>query len=264
MPSGDKAATPTSPPGWSKPAEAHRPHDPLLECLVALTRLHGQPRSHDVLTAGLPLVNNQLTPSLFARAARRAGLASKLSRRPIGKINPALLPAVLLLKDHNACLLVGWEKEGAVARVILPELSEAAVSMPLAELEANYDGLAILAHPQYQFDSRAPAVGKLRQRHWFWGAMLENLPVYRDVLVAAALINVFALALPLFTMNVYDRVVPNQAVETLWMLAIGLAIILAADFGLRVMRGYFIDLAGKRVDVDLSARIMEHVLGIRL
>jgi len=65
-------------------------------------------------------------------------------------------------------------------------------------------------------------------------------------------------------MNVYDRVVPNQAVETLWMLAIGLAIILAADFGLRVMRGYFIDLAGKRVDVDLSTRIMEHVLGIRL
>ncbi len=258
-PGGDTTTT-----AAASPAEGHRRHDPLLECLVALTRLHGQPRSHDALTAGLPLVDNRLTPSLFARAARRAGLASKLTRRAIDKINPALLPAVLLMKDHNACLLVGWENGGKTARVILPELNESAVSMPLGELEAGYDGMAILAHPQYHFDSRAPEVGKVRNRHWFWGAMLENLPVYRDVLMAAALINVFALALPLFTMNVYDRVVPNQAVETLWMLAIGLAIILAADFGLRVMRGYFIDLAGKRVDVDLSTRIMEHVLGIRL
>ena len=263
-PGGDTTPAAAKQAGWSKPADSHRPHDPLLECLVALTRLHGQPRSHDALTAGLPLVENRLTPSLFARAARRAGLATKMSRRPIARINPALLPAVLLMKDHNACLLVGLENDGKTARVILPELSEAAVSMPLAELEAGYDGLAILAHPQYHFDSRAPEVGKVRSRHWFWGAMLENLPVYRDVLMAAALINVFALALPLFTMNVYDRVVPNQAVETLWMLAIGLAIILAADFGLRVMRGYFIDLAGKRVDVDLSTRIMEHVLGIRM
>ena len=244
-------------------AAAHH-HDPLLECLVSLARIHQQPRSHDALIAGLPLVNNCLTPSLFERAARRAGLASKVLRRPIAKINPSLLPVVLVLKDGNACLLVGWAKPGSIARVILPELGEAVVSMPLVELEANYTGEAILAQPQFQFDSRAPTVANLRHRHWFWGAMLENLPVYRDVLFAAALINVFALALPMFTMNVYDRVVPNQALETLWMLALGLVILLSADFGLRLMRGYFIDLAGKRVDVDLSSRIMERVLGTRL
>ena len=238
--------------------------DPLLECLVALARIHAQPRSRDALIAGLPLVNNRLTPSLFERAARRAGLASKLTHRAIPDINSALLPVVLVLKDGKACLLVDWVKPGSIARVILPELGEAAVNMPLTELEAQYTGTAILARPQFLFDARAPEVGEIRQRHWFWGAMLENLPVYRDVLMAAALINVFALALPLFTMNVYDRVVPNQAMETLWMLAIGLAIILSADFGLRLMRGYFIDLAGKRVDIDLSSRIMERVLGTRL
>jgi ATP-binding cassette subfamily C protein LapB len=264
MPSADKAQAQVNP-GWDKSTTgAQRAHDPLLECLVTLSRLHGQPRSHDALSVGLPLVNNQLTPSLFARAARRAGLASKITRRPLAKINSALFPVVLLLKDHNACLLVGWEKDGKIARVILPELGEASVTMPLEELEATYTGMAILSHPQFQFDSRAPEVGKLRHRHWFWGAMLENLPVYRDVLMAAALINTFALALPMFTMNVYNRVIPNHAVETLWMLAIGLAIILAADFSLRVMRGYFVDLAGKRVDVTLSTRIMEHVLGTRL
>ena len=65
-------------------------------------------------------------------------------------------------------------------------------------------------------------------------------------------------------MNVYDRVVPNNAVDTLWMLALGVCIVLIADVVLRTMRGYFLDLAGSRVDVRLSAYIMERVLGLRL
>ena len=100
--------------------------------------------------------------------------------------------------------------------------------------------------------------------HWFWDAIRANAPIYRDVLLAAFFINVFALALPLFTMNVYDRVIPNNATETLWMLAAGVLIILLADIGLRTMRGYFLDLASRRVDIQLSALIMERVLGIRL
>ncbi len=104
----------------------------------------------------------------------------------------------------------------------------------------------------------------MRARHWFWSAIFENLPVYQDILLAALLINLFAVAMPLFTMNVYDRVVPNQATETMWMLAVGLLVLMAADVGLRLIRGYLIDLAGSRVDVKLSAQIMERVLGIRM
>jgi ATP-binding cassette subfamily C protein LapB len=83
-------------------------------------------------------------------------------------------------------------------------------------------------------------------------------------MLAAFMVNVFALTLPLFTMNVYDRVVPNHAIETLWMLAGGVMIVLVADVALRTMRGYFLDLASSRVDVRLSAYIMERVLGLRL
>lgn len=252
--------------GWSPSGLDRAIHDPLLGCLAALVRLHGLPHSSDTLAAGLPLIDNRLTPSLFARAAKRAGLSSRLTRRGLDQIDTALLPAVLLLHDHLACLLVGWEGEGddAMARVIFPDLGDAAVTLPRAELQARYTGMVIFARPPYRFDRRAPEVGDVRARHWFWGALGENLPVYRDVLLAAALINVFAVALPLFIMNVYDRVVPNRAVETLWVLAIGLVVVLVADLLLRTMRGYFIDLAGRRVDVLLSSRIMERVLGIRL
>lgn len=249
---------------WEYPAEARRTLDPLLECLVALSRFHGLPQTRDAFTAGLPLVDSRLTPSLFQRAARRAGLSSKIARRRLGQITEHLLPVVLLLQDGQACLLVGWENGGETARVVLPELPESTVTLSHDELELNYTGLVIYARPQFRFDRRAPEVGKVRGRHWFWGAMAENLPVYRDVLLAAALVNVFALAMPLFTMNVYNRVVPNNAVETLWLLTLGVLLVLLADFGLRMLRGYFVNLAGSRVDVDLSARIMERVLGIRM
>lgn len=250
--------------GWALPSEHTRLHDPLLECLVQLTRMHGLPHSAEALSAGLPLVDHKLTPSLFGRAAKRAGIASKIMRRELDELEPALLPVVLLLEEKSACLLLAWEKEGEQARVVFPELGEASVMISRKDLAARYTGMAIFARPEFRFDRRTPQVGNVKRRHWFWGAITENIPVYRDVLLAAALINVFALAMPLFTMNVYNRVVPNQAVETLWLLAAGLALILFFDFGLRLLRGYFIDLAGKRVDVDLSSRIMERVLGIRM
>lgn len=92
----------------------------------------------------------------------------------------------------------------------------------------------------------------------------ESRPLYRDVLLAAFLANLFALGMPLFTMNVYDRVVPNQAFDTLWVLALGLSLMLVSDLVLRTMRGRFVDLASSRADVKLSAFIMERVLGMRM
>jgi ATP-binding cassette subfamily C protein LapB len=84
------------------------------------------------------------------------------------------------------------------------------------------------------------------------------------VLVASVLINLFAVASPLFVMNVYDRVVPNHAIETLWVLAIGVSVVFGFDLLLRTLRGRFIDAAGGRADMQLSARLYERVLGLRL
>ncbi|MEW6119495.1 MAG: type I secretion system permease/ATPase [Pseudomonadota bacterium] len=236
----------------------------MLECLLVVIRAHGGTLSREAAINGLPLVDNRLTPSLFQRAAQRAGFASNVVKKPLDALNSALFPAVLLLKGDEACVLLGWSDDGRQARVVFPELGEAETLVPREDLDARYLGSALLARPKFRFDARSPEVGNVRHRHWFWGTLAENTLLYRDVLLAAFLINVFALALPLFTMNVYDRVVPNNAIETLWMLAAGVALLLVADVVLRTMRGYFIDLAGSRVDVRLSAYIMERVLGLRL
>lgn len=239
-------------------------HDPLLDCLVELTRIHGRPSTRAALSAGLPLPKIGLTPSLFHRAASRAGFSSKVVRRPLEKIESVLLPAILLLEDNEACLLMSWEDGGANAQVLFPETGQGGVTISREALAARYAGIVIFARPHFRFDQRTPQVGEVVQRHWFWGAFLEQLPVYRDVLMAAALINVLALAMPLFSMNVYDRVVPNFAVETLWMMAAGILLVLGIDYALRLLRGHFVDLAGARIDNKLSALIMERVLGMRM
>lgn len=246
-------------------------HDPLLGCLVEMTRLHGRPGTRAALIAGIPLENGLLTPSLFPRSASRAGFSSKIVRRPVEEIDVALLPAILLLKNDEACIFLGWERKGdegsesdSMARLLFPEAGQGEVRLTREELLARYLGIAIFCRPRFSFDARSPEVRKVKLRHWFWGTLGEQAAVYRDVIAAALLVNVFALVMPLFSMNVYDRVVPNNAVDTLWMMAMGVLLVIGMDYAVRLLRGHFIDLAGARIDVRLSAMIMERVLGMRM
>lgn len=237
--------------------------DPLVECLMVLGTHYGQATTREALVAGLPLRDQKLDPVLFARSARRIGLSSKVFKKRLNTINTALLPAILLLEDNQACVLL--ELQGSTAKVVFPELIDSVVDMPLEELDDRYIGRVIFARPGFRFDQRSPEFKHHRSdQHWFWGCLKENMPLYRDVLLAAFFINLLAVALPLFTMNVYDRVIPNTAMETLWTLAIGVVIVVVADGVLRTIRGYYLDLANKRIDIQLSADIMERVLGIRM
>lgn len=238
--------------------------DALLECLLIVARAHGELPTREALLAGLPIEQARLSPALFERAAKRAHLSSRLVKSPLSTLKPDLLPAIALLQDKNACVILELNTQTHQARVVYPELPDSPVDVPLDELEKNYLGSAIYARPSHRYDARTPTVRKGRHGHWFWSVMAESRPLYVDVLFAALLANLFALGMPMFTMNVYDRVVPNQAFETLWVLAIGLTLMLVGDLVLRTMRGRFVDLASSRVDVKLSAFIMEKVLGTRM
>lgn len=241
--------------------------DPLLDCLVEVCKLHGITASRAALSAGLPLEHGTLSLTLAERAAARLGLATRLARLPLDQLDAHALPAIALLQGNQACVLLGWEDtaEGRLARVLLPHQSgQGTVRWPLAELQARYSGVALFARPHFRFDARSPEVRAPKATHWFWSSVLQQRFVYRDVLWAALLINLFAMALPLFTMNVYDRVVPNHAMETLWALSAGAVLIMVADLFMRLLRGRFVDEASARIDVDISATLMERVLGMRL
>lgn len=236
--------------------------DPIATCIAAAAKLHGESATPQALTAGLPLQDGRLIPALAPRAAERAGLSATLRKVPLLDIELATLPAILLTNDGSACVLV--RRSDHDAQVILPEAPDATRTGPLAELEEAYSGHAILLEKLQHFSAGTESERLAQTHHWFWGTLKRELPTYTEVAVATVLINVFALASPLFFMNVYDRVVPNRAMETLWILALGLALVLVFDLLLKILRGYLIDVAGKKADLALSSALFARVMDLRL
>ncbi|MGH9578617.1 MAG: ABC transporter transmembrane domain-containing protein, partial [Terriglobales bacterium] len=182
--------------------------------------------------------------------------------RPLERLSSLVLPVVLLLNDAQACILKGFKPDGR-CEIVDPDTGGAS-EIALEELRKAYSGHLILVREQLRFDSRTEHSAVPRVEHWFWGVVRQAWPIYGEVLVGSFLINVFALVMPLFIMNVYDRVVPNDTTETLWAMAAGVFIVLAFDFGMRMLRSYLVDIAGKRIDVILSANIFEKAMGIRM
>jgi ATP-binding cassette subfamily C protein LapB len=238
-------------------------NDPLLGSLRFFLELENKQFSTTSLLAGLPLVNGRLTPELFIRAAARAELSSVVLQKKLEEISPYVLPAILLLDGEKACILKELDRGTGFARLIDLEIGGES-SVHLSNLEADYTGFAIYVKPEHKFDRRVQDLGKEGGGHWFWGVIAKSWRIYRDVLLASLMINMFSVAMPLFVMNVYDRVVPNRAMETLWVLAVGILLVFVFDFALKFLRNYFIEIAGKKSDILLSASMFQKMLGLRL
>jgi len=237
--------------------------DPLLACLVAVTASHDRAASVDAITAGLPLIDGRLTPKLLVEAAARAGYAASIVKCPLKKLNNLNLPAIVLLKEQNSCVLLNRAKSGKV-RIYNP-LVNATTASTIAELDKDHTGFVILLKPQLKLTGVADDDFSPRSEgHWFWGVIWRLWPSYARVFVAAFIINMLALASPLFIMNVYDRVLPNKATSTLWVLASGMALAVIFDLSLRTVRAWLVDSSGRRADVLLSSKIFEHLMAIKM
>ncbi|QUJ69403.1 type I secretion system permease/ATPase (plasmid) [Photobacterium sp. GJ3] len=238
--------------------------DPLLTALIYVSRHYGVSNTPDALIADLPLADGQLTPFLLPRAAEKAGLEAREEKLPLHQLPALLLPAILLLKGNQACVLLGIDHEKQQAAILAPHLEQEERWVPFSELSQTYSGHLFLLKKRFRYDERSPELLKSREGHWFWGTLWQSRNIYRDVLIASVLINLFAIATPLFTRLVYDKIVPNQAFDSLWVLASGITIVFAFDFLLKLLRSYFIDVAGKKSDILISARIFAKVMGIRM
>lgn len=258
--------TPTTPPpaNWRLSSDSDVIDDPLTDCLAIMAKLHGRSVSRTTLRAGLPLVDNRLTVKLSARAAQRAGLSCRTIQRPLAKITNLELPCILLLKENKAAVLLRIDFKAKTAVVLLPETGGGESTVALEELEPQYVRYAIFVSPEFQPEKQSVSEIAGSRRHWFWSTLFSSWRIYRDVLLASFLINVFGLTTPFFILNVYDRVIPNNAFETLWVLAIGIGVIYLFSTIMRGLRGYFIDEAGKKASLEVSSIIFEKVLGLKM
>lgn len=235
-------------------------HDSLMASLMYMMRHYRKLHSAESLTAGLPLKDGKLSPFIFVRAARRGSLQAKVLDRKLNKISPYVLPAVALTKEGEAVIITFMDEEQI--HVYFPKEKKLREFSRHSDFEDIYSGSIILVRPATLFEltSESMAAGQT----WFWDTIKQFWRIYAQVVLAAVIINLIALASPLFIMNVYDRVVPNQAIETLIVLVIGVTIAYIFDFLLKVLRGYFIDIAGKGADILLAGRLFQQVLNIRL
>ncbi|HKS87093.1 MAG TPA: type I secretion system permease/ATPase [Pseudolabrys sp.] len=247
---GDLDAAPTEP-------------DTFADALLFLATYHGRTITRDALLSGLPLEHGNLSASLFERAARRAGLHAEPKQRALADIPAFVLPAVLIMRNRSACILSRIDVTAGEFTLIDPATREQ-TRMASAVLKAGYSGYAFFVRPATAASEQARAALVVPPPHWFWGVVRRFWSSYSHVALAAFIVNVLALAAPLFTMNVYDRVVPNGAVPSLLALAIGLAIAIVFDFLLRTARARIIDITGKKLDVILAADIFEHALSIKM
>ncbi|WP_165313355.1 type I secretion system permease/ATPase [Vibrio ziniensis] len=238
--------------------------DTLLNSLVYVSRYYGLANSPDALINGLPLTDGKLTPFLFPRAAERAGLIAKENRSNLSDIPHLVFPVILLLKGSEACVLNSINEEKQEAEIVTAESGMVPIAYPLEELNARFMGRYFMVKKQFRYDERSPEILKTREGHWFWGTIWQSKNIYRDVMLASVLINLFAIAAPMFTRLVYDKVLPNLAFETLWVLASGVFVIFLFDFALKMLRNYFIDIAGKKSDILISSKLFSKVMGIRM
>ena len=246
--------------------------DELLQCLVIFTKLHNNPYSADALTIGLPVKDGEeielfslkSSKSLFSRAASRAGFASTLVRKDLDQISPLVLPCILMLRGKKACILQSFSEDKKMANIITPDLSTGTSTIEISKLKDEYLGYAYYLKREFvPEDTSSTKLIDAGNDHWFWGTLKRSKKIYFDVVIASFIINLFVLASPLFTMNVYDRVVPNNAVETLWVLALGVSVVYGIDLFLKFVRSYFLEIAGKKSDIIMSSILFERVMDMK-
>jgi ATP-binding cassette subfamily C protein LapB len=248
------------------PADLSTPRsDPLAASLTYLAAHHGRAVSREALLGGLPILDGRLSVALYDRAARRAGLETEAIKRDIADIPAIVLPAVLIMRNGTALILLGIDTVNQSVKVLDPTgPSDAPQVLSIKALSADYTGYTFLVRAAAEANARAVAAGDLPRNHWFWSVVKVHWRSYGHIALAALLINVLALAMPLFTMSVYDRVIPNGAIPSLVALSVGMGIAIVFDFVLRAVRSRMIDVTGKTMDVVLAANIFEHVMAVKM
>lgn len=226
--------------------------DALLEALLILCNNYGISKSPRALLSGLPLTNGVLDRGTITRAAANAGLATKIADRSISSLKNSLLPVILLMRGNQAVVLKAIQDD--IATIAKAKGKEERVS--IEELEERFSGQVMLVVPNRR-DNDKNKMFLLTVFNRFRGE-------WAQVILSAFLINVFGLAMPLFIMNVYDRVIPSHSFPTLWALLLGILIVFCFEFCIRLLRGYFIDIAGKGADIMITNKIFSQIQGAKL
>lgn len=233
---------------------------PLGECLIHAADGLGCRISRSEVEAACVGENRDFGARTAIELGERRGLRIGFGKLALAEIDESVVPAILML-SHDRAVVVEGRGDRDTLIVFDPALGGGSVEVSQERLAATYTGYGLLpriarnAHPS----SAVPMGG-----HWFWSTLAQSRWIYVQVVIAAMVANILALPISLFTMVVYDRVIPNEAVDSLVALTIGVGAALVFDFVIKTVRAAFVDRAGKKADKQMGMLIFDQLLDLRL
>ncbi|TPJ32946.1 type I secretion system permease/ATPase [Mesorhizobium sp. B2-3-13] len=240
------------------------PKEAFKACFSAVAAYLGRPSAETVLFAGVPISDTRIEVTEIRHLAERIGLEThEFNHRDFlrGRLD---LPAILFrVSQLPIALLAEIDGDGYLTA---PQ-EDGRTTVGKSELAASYISGGVSFSITYANATEGMKVGSAQQierRHWLTGTMGAFWRTYSKVVLSAIFINLLAIASPIFTMNVYDRILPNKAISTLWVLAIGIGAVILFDLLLKTARASLIDYAGRKADLRISYLLFEKVLNSSL
>lgn len=237
-------------------------YQPWLQAVLTIAKHYRIEPSEERIRLQLDWNSNQNVDDIMTLITRQVGMSLRKSTFSKDLINPWRLPVVVEFNDGQVGVVEKVDAEGN-ANVQLSGDQGLAQTLTLDVLQSNIRQVYILRPEKSVPDARVDEYIKPYESSWLWSIVLRDWKRYIDVMFGSMIANILALATVVFSMNVYDRVIPAQSIPTLWVLAGGVLIAAIFEFSLRVARIYLSDIIGKRSDLRISDRVFGHALRIK-
>lgn len=237
-------------------------YQPWLQAVLTVAKHYRIEPSEERIRLQLDWNPNQTVDDILATVTRQIGMNLRKAAFSAEALSPWRLPMIIEMQDGQVGVL---DKVDASGNASIQFSGDQGLAQTLTQdmLIQNVANVYILRPEKSVPDVRIDEYVKPYEASWFWSIVLRDWKRYLDVMFASLMANILALATILFSMNVYDRVIPAQSVPTLWVLAGGVLIAAIFEFSLRVARIYLSDIIGKRADLTISDRVFGHALRIK-
>ncbi|MDG9861658.1 type I secretion system permease/ATPase [Acinetobacter ursingii] len=237
-------------------------YQPYLQAILLIAKHYRIETSEERIRLQMDWAGASAADEVVKTIARQIGLSVRKSKFSKEMLNPWRLPVIVVFKDGQ----VGVVDQADVDHNVSIQMSGdqgLAQSFVASDLQHEIESVYILRPEKSVADARIDEYIKPYESSWFWSIVLRDWKRYIDIMFASLIANILALATIIFSMQVYDRVVPSQSIPTLWVLAGGVLIAAIFEFVLRVARIYLSDIIGKRADLRISDRVFGHTLRIK-
>ena len=237
----------------------------IIKHLAIATKLLNQPVAEEALASNVARDRNlNANIQSLSEVLRSYGFENHISRRKLLEIPSLAMPAIIILNNEEAAVITDVKGHGEERTYVIRQGDAPAHEISHKDLESKYLGFCWFIKPKLTADHRSELPEYHLPKAWFWKVIARFKKYYYQVILASFLINILALISSLYVMNVYDRVIPNEAYSTLWVLSIGVFLAILFEFIAKMIRSHLTDIAGKKADLIISSALFRRVMALRL